>query len=650
LPSSCYFRLTLGFADYFSYSGTPYKLSVISAGKMLNTTIYKHVVPDSSDAQRGVARTSSADAYQQQQPGVGRTSSAGSGSSSQQPPLQPDPSAFNPSSASLSDLRAAAAAVYVAPLAPGQLPVVQMRIPGGSPAAYAPPSAAYAPPSAAYAPPSAAYAPPSAAYAPSSAAYAPPSAAYAPPSAAYAPPSAAYAPPSAAYAPSSAAYAPPSAAYAPSSAAYAPPSAAYAPPSAAVACPLPAGWQELQDAASMKFYYVDPNGTVTWERPSAAGAMQQQYSHLQQQQQQHQQQQKQQHHQPASQIGRVASGGGQSAPAHQPRQHQPHQQHQQHHQAPPANPSTASFTAPPPSSFGSQLYSGAAAIVSGTSLYSFPAPLLSLIKIENALFSDFLPPTLMFFVLFIQFARARALLLSFCNCRVSCSFALALALRFTINTWTCGVNHAYRFSKVFLRFKSFLYQVSLEQLVAFSATAATATMTELPPLRAPQTGQILRTFQVMRCQNSPNAPNPHHLFFLLLFYTITATPCSPPVVPLISSGAGLLLWDSPTRTVILGQDFNHEWSDFGGKRDKTDRDAWHTASREAHEESLGVLTGHVVSRHKVIAQVSAVDHGVRKSTFASIRLACCDCTPLLHVVALVPAPLLWCGCITYVLL
>ena len=139
---------------------------------MFNTTIYKHVVPGSSDPQRGVARTSSTDAYQQPQPGVGRTSSAGSGSSSQQPPSQPDPSAFNPSSASLSDLRAAAAAVYVAPLAPGQLPVVQMRIPGGSPATYAPPSAA-------------------------------------------------------------------------------------------AAGPLPAGWLELQDAASMKFYYVDPNGTVT---------------------------------------------------------------------------------------------------------------------------------------------------------------------------------------------------------------------------------------------------------------------------------------------------------------------------------------------------------------------------------------------------
>jgi hypothetical protein len=181
------------FAAYFPSSGTPYKLSVMSAGKMFNTTIYKHVVPGSSDPQRGVARTSSTDAYQQPQPGVGRTSSAGSGSSSQQPPSQPDPSAFNPSSASLSDLRAAAAAVYVAPLAPGQLPVVQMRIPGGSPATYAPPSAAYAPPSAAYAPPS----------------------------------------------------------------------AAYAPPSAAAAGPLPAGWLELQDAASMKFYYVDPNGTVT---------------------------------------------------------------------------------------------------------------------------------------------------------------------------------------------------------------------------------------------------------------------------------------------------------------------------------------------------------------------------------------------------
>jgi len=61
--------------------------------------------------------------------------------------------------------------------------------------------------------------------------------------------------------------------------------------------------------------------------------------------------------------------------------------------------------------------------------------------------------------------------------------------------------------KLFLRFIIFLCQVSLAQLVAFSATAATATMTELPPLRAPQTGQIQRTFQVMRCHNSPG-PHP----------------------------------------------------------------------------------------------------------------------------------------------
>ncbi len=89
-----------------------------------------------------------------------------------------------------------------------------------------------------------------------------------------------------------------------------------------------------------------------------------------------------------------------------------------------------------------------------------------------------------------------------------------------------------------------------------------------------------------------------------MFRIITATPCSP-LIPVNSSGAGLLLWDYPTRTVILGQDFNHEWSDFGGKRDKTDRDAWHTASREAHEESLGVLNGQIVNKQKVIAQVSS---------------------------------------------
>ncbi len=69
------------------------------------------------------------------------------------------------------------------------------------------------------------------------------------------------------------------------------------------------------------------------------------------------------------------------------------------------------------------------------------------------------------------------------------------------------------------------------------------------------------------------------------------------------SGAGLLLWDPPSRTVVLGCDFNKEWSDFGGKRDKPDRDSWHTASREAAEESLGVLNAHIVSRQRVVAEV-----------------------------------------------
>ncbi len=73
-----------------------------------------------------------------------------------------------------------------------------------------------------------------------------------------------------------------------------------------------------------------------------------------------------------------------------------------------------------------------------------------------------------------------------------------------------------------------------------------------------------------------------------------------------SAGAGLLLWDSPSRTVILGHDFNKEWSDLGGKRDKGDRDAWHTASREASEESLGVLDRHVMNKQKVLTEVRAV--------------------------------------------
>jgi hypothetical protein len=86
--------------------------------------------------------------------------------------------------------------------------------------------------------------------------------------------------------------------------------------------------------------------------------------------------------------------------------------------------------------------------------------------------------------------------------------------------------------------------------------------------------------------NSWNPPPPS-LFFSLFFL----------------SGAGLLLWDAHSKTVILGKDFNQEWSDFGGKRDQTDHDAWFTASREAAEESLGVLNGSIVNKQRVIAEV-----------------------------------------------
>lgn len=77
-----------------------------------------------------------------------------------------------------------------------------------------------------------------------------------------------------------------------------------------------------------------------------------------------------------------------------------------------------------------------------------------------------------------------------------------------------------------------------------------------------------------------------------------------PTQPQPVAGAGILLWDAPTRTVVLGQDYNQEWSDFGGKRDSSDRDSWHTASREAREESLKILDSTILSRHNVIAEVS----------------------------------------------
>jgi hypothetical protein len=45
---------------------------------------------------------------------------------------------------------------------------------------------------------------------------------------------------------------------------------------------------------------------------------------------------------------------------------------------------------------------------------------------------------------------------------------------------------------------------------------------------------------------------------------------------------------------------------FGGKRDKMDRDARHSATREALEESLGVFHGHLANKRKVLAEVRAV--------------------------------------------
>jgi hypothetical protein len=85
------------------------------------------------------------------------------------------------------------------------------------------------------------------------------------------------------------------------------------------------------------------------------------------------------------------------------------------------------------------------------------------------------------------------------------------------------------------------------------------------------------------------------------------TPHPPPFFSPLSlsflSGAGLLLWDANCNTLVLGRDFKREWSDFGGRRDQTDRDAWCTASREAAEESLGVLNGSIVNEQGVIAEV-----------------------------------------------
>jgi hypothetical protein len=64
---------------------------------------------------------------------------------------------------------------------------------------------------------------------------------------------------------------------------------------------------------------------------------------------------------------------------------------------------------------------------------------------------------------------------------------------------------------------------------------------------------------------------------------------------------GPAVWDRHIRSR-----FQQGVERFGGKRDKMDRDARHSATREASEESLGVFHGHLANKRKVLAEVRAV--------------------------------------------
>jgi hypothetical protein len=117
-------------------ASTPFRLSYISDGKSLETIIYKQVVTDTSPSPSSVSRHFSARAeLQQHQRRIGRTSSADSVHAMSSPFHSSGSAAPDSPRADLQDLHKIAAAVYVPPIAPGQLPVVQMRNPGAIPGA-----------------------------------------------------------------------------------------------------------------------------------------------------------------------------------------------------------------------------------------------------------------------------------------------------------------------------------------------------------------------------------------------------------------------------------------------------------------------------------------------------------------------------------
>jgi len=68
---------------------------------------------------------------------------------------------------------------------------------------------------------------------------------------------------------------------------------------------------------------------------------------------------------------------------------------------------------------------------------------------------------------------------------------------------------------------------------------------------------------------------------------------------MIAAGILPITWIDGRLFFLLGQDMSLTWSDFAGKREKSDKDLVHTAVREFFEESYGVLCDPKIMRTRI---------------------------------------------------
>jgi len=68
---------------------------------------------------------------------------------------------------------------------------------------------------------------------------------------------------------------------------------------------------------------------------------------------------------------------------------------------------------------------------------------------------------------------------------------------------------------------------------------------------------------------------------------------------MIAAGVLPVTWINGRMFFLIGQDTSLTWSDFGGKREKSDKDMVHTAAREFFEETYGVLFDQKTMRSRI---------------------------------------------------